>query len=144
MKNTNTRDWLIDSVAVLVLAVSGVYLVPLLSAWFAALSLYLDEPIIWPVIIVPHIIVGSLQGIAAACLIRHRKLFVALLPAILFCVYYVLLYCFLYRWGRSWLDIVIICSWLLLMAASFLSAPFILRRREPDKSLQATAAAPSS
>jgi hypothetical protein len=130
MKNSSTRDWLIDSGVVLVLAVSGVYLVPLLSAWFAALLLRQNQPIIWPAMIVPHIIVGSLQGIAAACLVRHRKLFIALLPAILSCVYYILLYCFLYHWGKSWLDVVIICSWLFLMAASFLCALFILRRRQ--------------
>jgi hypothetical protein len=150
MKNSSIKDWLIDSVIIIGLAVAAVYLLPLLSACIDALSLHFGRTLFWVRFIaldnlLPYIIIGSLLGLVAGWLIRHRRLALASLPSVLLCMFYVLYMSFgpiRYPWGQSWMDWVIVGSWLFLIAASLLSAWLILRKRQPNTALEPTPTAP--
>jgi predicted branched-subunit amino acid permease len=159
MKSPSTRDWLIDSVIIIGLAGIGVYILPLWSPndpngllnkhlanhvgptlyWFLWLTLYL----------IHFAIIGCLLGSAAGWLTRHRELSIASLPSVLLCLFYVIVKRFKHGfWGVPnflgwfWIHFFIIGRWFLLIAASLICARFILRRRQPNKSLQPTATAP--
>ena len=85
--------------------------------------------------LLPSVIVGSLQGIGAAWFIRHRKLSLAMLPAILCCLFLALYFTIMPMpdfMGGLLFDMVIMSSLLLLLVASFLCARFVLRRREKN------------
>lgn len=140
MKKSIIIDWLIDSIVVAGLTGVAVLFEPWLAACFAVISLHIGRPLFWvhsTVLVdsLPHIIVGALIGTAAASLIRHRRLLVALLPAMLFVVIY-LLYSFFgavtYHWSQVlWLDLVFAGDWLLLILASLICARLVLRKRRP-------------
>jgi len=141
MKNSSIRDWLIDSVLIAGLTGVAILFEPWLAAWFIRISLHLGRTLFWIHSTVlgdflPHIIVGALLGTAAAWLVRHRKLSLVLLPAVLFSVIYFLYSVFgsePYPWGGVfWLDAVIVGDWLLLVITSFICARFVLRRRQPN------------
>ena len=137
MKSPNARGRLMDLVLVVSLTVVAVFFLPSLSAWCAAVSLHLGRTLFWVHSIalghlLPHLVIGGLLGFIAACLVRHRKLSVALLPSVLLCLFYVLYLSFgpyPYPWGQSRQDLVLIASWLLLVITSFLCARWILGRR---------------
>ena len=138
MKTSNTKDWVIDSLIIACLVSITAFFLPLVSAWFATISLHLGRTLFWLHLIVlgdllPHIIIGCLLGLATAWLIRHRKLSIAMLPSVLFCIFY---FCYLsfgtepYYWGRViWLDLVILSDWCLLLVTTFVSAQFVLKKR---------------
>ena len=148
MKNPSTKVWLIDSGIVAGLTGVAILLLPLVSAWCAALSLHLGRTLfqIHSVAVgdaLPHVMIGCFLGLAAAWLIRHRNLFLALLPPVLVCAFYMLYLSFgpyPHSWGQSWHDFVLVFDWLLLVAASFLCARLILRRREPNHAVEPTRA----
>jgi hypothetical protein len=150
MKSSSIKDWLIDSVIIIGLAVAAVYLLPLLSACIDALSLHFGRTLFWVRFIaldnlLPPVVIGSLLGLAAAWLIRHRKLYIACLPAVAVSAFYALYSVFgpvQIPWSWSWFDFVIIGGWLLLIAASLLCAWFILRKRQPNTALEPTPTAP--
>ncbi len=151
MKSSSTRDWLIDSVIIMILAGIAVFMLPLLSAWFSALSLRLGRTLFWVHSIalddlLPHVMVGSLLGLATAWLIRHPKLWLAILPTALLCLFYGLYFSFgstPYPWGHSRFDFVMIGSWMLLVAAALFSGRVVLKRRQrDDPTFQPIAAAP--
>lgn len=154
MKTTKAVDSLIDAVLAVGLAgIAANFLLPLVSAWCAALSLHLGRTLFRVHSIAlgdfaPHIITGIVLGVVTASLIRHRRLSLALLPSILLCVFYALYFSFgpyPHPWGTALSrDIVLVADWLLLIAASLLCARLILPRRQANKALQATAAAPGS
>jgi hypothetical protein len=153
MKSSCTRDWLIDFAIIMVLAGVAVYALPLLAALFLTVSSHLGRTLFWVHSIalgdlLPHFIVGSLLGLATARFIRHQTLWLALMPAVLFCLVYVLYFCFgsvPYPWGKSWQDFVIVSNWLLLVAAALLCARVVLKHRRPDDTtLQPAAAGPVS
>ena len=137
MKTPSTKDWLIDSLVVVCLTSVAVFLLPLVSAWFVGISLHLGRTLFWVHSIalgdfLPHIIIGCMLGLVTAWFIRHRALSVALLPAVLLCIFYVLYFSFgpePYSWGQSRHDFVIICSWLLLIIAALFCARLVLQRR---------------
>ena len=143
MKNPSVRDWLIDFVVVVCLPAVAVFLLPLFTAWFTPTSLRFGQIAFFAVgQLLPHTVIGCSLGVVAARLIRHRTVYVALLPSVLVCGFYVLYLSFgpiAYHWAQSRYDFVLIASWLLLVTASFLCARFILRRRQPNHSLQPTA-----
>lgn len=136
--NMLIRAWLIDSLIVLGLAGIAVFLLPWVDGWFCALSLYLGRKLFWlhSVVLVhflPHVIIGCFLGFTAACIIRHRRLWVAVLPSTLLCVFYLLYQTFgpyPYPWSGGRYDFVIVVSWLILILASLVCARFGLRRRQ--------------
>jgi len=154
MKTTKAMDSLIDAVLVIGLAgLAANFLLPLVSAWCATLSLHFGRTLFWVHSVAlgdvaPHILTGIVLGVVTASLIRHRRLSLALLPSILLCVFYVFFLSFgpyPHPWGAVFSrDIVLVADWLLLIAASLLCARLILRRRQANNSLQATAATPSN
>jgi hypothetical protein len=153
MKSLCIKDWLIDSAIIAVFAGVAVLALPLFAALFVTLSLQLGRTLFWVHSIalgdfLPHIIVGSLLGFATARFIRHGKLWLALMPAFLFCLVYGFYFCFgstPYPWGKTWLDFVIISNWFLLVAAALLCARMVLKRRRlGDAMLQPAAVAPVS
>ena len=137
MKNPRTRDWLMDSLIVSCLTGIAIYLLPVVSAWFVAISLRLGRSLFWVHSIalgdlLPHIIVGGVLGLLTAWLIRRRALSVALLPAVLLCTFYGLYFSlgsYPHSWGYGRHDLVLVCSWLLLIIASLFCARFVLQRR---------------
>jgi len=144
MKNSATKDWLIDGVVILALAGVSVFVLPMVSACCATLSLHVGRrPLLLVLMaldnLLPSILVGAALGIIAAALLRHRRLALALLPAVFLCLFYVS-YDFFgpYPLGRSWFDIVFVGSRLLLVAASLLCARVVLRRRQPNKASEPT------
>jgi hypothetical protein len=152
MRKSSIRDWLLDSVLIAGLTGVAIFFLPWLEACLVRISLHLGRTLFRVHSTVfgdflPHIIVGALLGVIAAWLVRHRKLSLALLPSVLFSVFYFLYFSFgaePYHWGQVlWLDLVIVSDWLLLLIASFVCARFVLRRRQPNNSLQPTATARS-
>ncbi|MGD0813995.1 MAG: hypothetical protein ABSA83_10355 [Verrucomicrobiota bacterium] len=158
MKSSYIRDWLIDSAIVVVLAGIAIFLLPLVSAWISEFSFRLARTLrsqhqltlFWVYSIamfdlLPHFIVGSLMGLATARFIRHQKLWLASMPALLFCLFHFLYYSFgpfPLHWD-SWWTFVIIGDWFLLGAATLLCARVVLRHRRPDDTtLQPVAVAP--
>jgi hypothetical protein len=137
MKNTSTKNCLIDSLIVGCLTCVAVFVLPLVSAWFVTISLHLGRTLFWVHSIalsdlLPHAIIGCLLGLVTALLVRHRKLSVALLPAVLICIFYVFYLSFgsdPYHWGQSWHDFVLVGSWLLLIVVSLFCARFVFQRR---------------
>ncbi|MGA9451380.1 MAG: hypothetical protein WBW41_08565, partial [Verrucomicrobiia bacterium] len=92
MKYSSIKDWLIDSVIILGLAGTAVFLLPLVSALFGILDVRLGRTLFWVHSTIlgdflPHIIVGALLGTVAGWLVRHRKLSLVLLPSVLFVVF---------------------------------------------------------
>jgi hypothetical protein len=159
MKTSSLIDWLIDSLVIIGLAGIGVYILPLWSPndpngllnkhlanhvgptlyWVLWLTLYL----------IHFVIIGCLLGSAASWLTRHRKLFIASLPSVLICLYYVIFKHFQHgfwlvpnAWGWFWIHFVLTGRWFLLVAASLICARFILRRRQPNTALEPTPTAP--
>jgi hypothetical protein len=140
MKTSSIRDWLIDSVVIAGLTVVAIFFLPLLSACFGLISLYLGRTLFWVHFTVldeflPHIIVGALLGSVTAWLVRHRSLSLAVLPSVLFSLFYFLNSVFgaePYSWGRVfWLDSIFAGDWLIMVIASIICAGFVLRRRQP-------------
>jgi hypothetical protein len=96
MKSSSARDWLIDTVIVVVLGGIAVFIVPLVSACLGTLLLSLPKGrnLFWVCSILvlgdwlPHAAVGFLVGLAAGGLVRHRQLWLAVLPALLCASFY--------------------------------------------------------
>ena len=140
MRKADVGDWLVDAAVVVGLVGVAVFLLPLASAVFVGISLQLDQTLYWVHSIVlgyllPSVLIGSLLGLTVARIIRHRKLVVALLPSVLLCLFYLLYYSFgpdRLAWGRTWVSLVIIASWLLLILTSGLCATWTLHRRNRD------------
>lgn len=136
MNNANTRAWLIDSLIVLGLAGISVFLLPWVEGWFGALSLHLGRKLFWFRFVVlglflPYVVFGCFLGFTTARLIRHRRLFLAVLPSVLLGEFFLLFLTFgpyPCPWRGVWYDFVIVVSWLLLILASLLCARFVLRR----------------
>lgn len=137
--NVPIRDWLVDSLIVLGLAGISIFLLPWVEGWFGALSLHLGRlgrKLFWFRFVVlgrflPYVIFGCVLGFAAAGVIRHHRLLVAVLPSILLSEFYLLFLTFgpyPYPWSGAKYDFVIVVSWLLLILASLLCARFVLRR----------------
>ena len=151
MKKSRIRDWLLDSVLIAGLTVVAIFFLPWLEACLVRISLHLGRTLFWVHSTVfgdflPHIIVGALLGVIAAWLVRHRRLSLALLPSVLFSVFYFLYFSFgaeAYHWGQVlWLDLIIVSDWLLLILASLFCARAVLRRRQPNTALEPTPTAP--
>jgi len=151
MKKSSVKNWLIDSILVAGLTGVGILLEPWLAACFGVISLHIGRTLFWVhstvlVDFLPHIIVGALLGAAAAWLVRHKRLLLALLPSGLFVVIDFLYSVFgavPYPWGQVfWLDLVLVGDWLLVVVASIICARFVLRRRQPNTSLEPTPTAP--
>ena len=150
MKILSIRDWLADSVIVAGLTVIATYLLPLVVIPLASLRLHvLGAGPFWvrfvTVDLPAFVVTGCVLGLAAGGLIRHRKLSVAFLPSVLFCVYLASIHTFVaprYFWGQSWTDFMLVGRWLLLIAGSLVCARFILRRRQSNTALEPTATVP--
>jgi hypothetical protein len=133
-----SHDWLFDLTVVAGLSGAAVFLLPCLTGWLSPLSFRLGQTLFWVHAIalghlLPHLITGTLLGLAAGWLIRHQRLALALLPAIVLCAFYLLYLTFgpyPYSWGRSLLDLIFVGNWLALVAAAFLGARIGLRRRQ--------------
>ena len=139
MRYSSTRDWLIDSIIIIGLSVVAVYLLPFISYVFAfqhSRTLFWVQFVAFDYL-VPYLVTCSLVALVAAWLIRHRRLLLASLPSVLLCAFYFIYLTFGpfgYSWGHTWIDFVLVSSWLLSIGASALCAWFILRRRQPNKS----------
>lgn len=141
MKIANIKNWVIDSLIIGSLAWITTFILPLVSAGFTVISLHIGRTLFWVHSILlgdwlPHIIVGCLLGLVAGRLIRHRKLSIAMLPSVLYCIFF---FCDMsfgaepYPWGQViWLDLVIVSEWLLLLAASLVCARIVLKKRLPS------------
>jgi hypothetical protein len=126
MKRSCARDWLMDSVMVMLLTGIVVFLLPLICAFFTPFHS------IAMVHLLPHAIAGSLPGFAAAWVIRPRTLSLAFLPALLLLLFYLLYMLFgseRYPWGQSRHDFVMVSNWLLLLGAALFCAQIVLWRR---------------
>lgn len=138
MKNPKINDWLTDSVTITGLTVATVYLLPRLSALLGMDLFHPALPLFWvrwlTAQLLPYLIVGSLLGLAAGWLIRHRRLSLALLPPVLVGVIYLLYLTFAaepYPWGNVlWVDLLIAGDGLLMLVAAFVCARLVLRRRQ--------------
>ncbi len=131
------KNNLIDISVVIIVTIISIYLLPAIAALFARLSLKLGRTlfIVHSTILgyfLPHTLIGLLQGIVTARLIRNRRLFVAMLPAIFLFVFDALYFSFgpvKFHWRACWFSAVIIVSWILLIISAFLSARWVLKRR---------------
>ena len=144
MKNPSTKNWLIDSLIVGCITGIAVFLLPLVldcsnvisehlrHSLYSGHSLFWVHTFLWIQSfalgeLLSYVIVGCMLGLATAWLIRHRKLALASLPAILLCIFYFLFFSFVgehHSRGQLRPDVVLVCNWLLLVIASLFCARF--------------------
>ena len=130
---SNVKNWLIDSAIVLVLTWTGDSLLGFVEVEFTSFLFRRSHTLL--VLLAdffPCIIIGCFVGSIAACFIRHRKLFLALLPSVLICLIEVVPKALAYGeypwFYLSWVS-TFVGSWLCFIGASFLSGWFVLWRR---------------
>lgn len=144
MKNPSLKDWLIDIVVVVGMGSVAVFWLPLVAAWCIMFSSLLGRTSVSVHSIVlgdllPHVLIGCFLGYVTAWFVRHQKVVVAISPSVILSTFY-LFYNSLgplpYPWSRSWLDVVLVADELLLIAASWMCAWYVLKRRQSKQSLQ--------
>lgn len=136
---TSLSKWLLDSLAIVVIAGCGILLLPVVTGWLSGISLRVGRTMFWLHFIIlseflPHVIVGSFQGFIAGWVIQHRRLTLLVAPALLCAVFYLLFISFgsvpyTYSWGRSWWDFIVVSNSLVLVVSAALSGFFMLRCR---------------
>ena len=152
-KRSPLKDWLIDSVIVLILAGVVVFILPLAVALDAEVSfralprgfgaflpkLHLARIWIHPIDFLAfsdfpsHILIGSVIGLVAGAFLRHRRLWLAALPAALLCLIYVWHSSFgpdPYPSADSWRDFTLIADWLLFLATTLICARIMFHHRK--------------
>jgi hypothetical protein len=132
------KQWLFDIALIVTLTGVAAFLLPVAAALSAEiLSMRLAY-------FVPHIVVGCLLGVLTSLAIRHKFVWVAILPAILLLVITVAWLCFgsHYSWGKSRQDLVFIGSWFLLVCTNAICARFVLKYRAPTHCVKRAGVSP--
>jgi hypothetical protein len=135
----NTIKWLADVGIIVGISSLAIFFFPVFDALISSTCLHFvprsQRPVFLFCDMLPLFLFGSVLGAVTACVLRHRKLVMAVLPPIIVCCFY-LSYGYFgtikYRpiLPRSWYDVVYVVTWLIFLIAAFWAARFVLRKRK--------------